>query len=215
MSTATHEKQAERKKTRLAHLMLPQLDPNSALLPPDKWILSTLRDIVTGNRSFQRTLGGAAAWSLAAAGAVAGGIAAAFLLPAAVAAGAGLLAAAAGFFSVRKARTHLADFKSETLPGLRTEIGRKYLEYKMSELKAAWAKNLEARRQQKAAEKPKTADPAPAAAPTPAPETTPAAEKKDFKSTFGDWAAKIADKRRQKDPAKDANPPKPPAPPQP
>jgi hypothetical protein len=213
---AEQQQEARRKKTRLAHLMLPQLDPHSALLPPDKWIFETARDIVKGNKSFQRTLGGAAAWSAGGLLAVAGGITAAVLLapvalPAALLAGAA--AAAAGFFGWKNARRHLATFKAETLPELRGEIGRKYLDYKMSELKSAWAKNLEARRRQKSAAPAPEKQPA---IPVPAaPQSPPKAPKKDVNSALSDWAAKIAAKRPPKDPVPPPSPPKPPQPPQP
>lgn len=244
MSTiAAPEQNAARKpKTRIARFALPQIDANSALLPPDKWILSTAWDFLKNNKSLHKTMGrlaGFAGLGLVALGAGIAGAAMVFpaVLPLVATAVATL--ALAGFAGV-KAKQQVDLFKKETLKELKEHIGKKYLEYKMAELKAAWQRKAEARAKEKAAQKADATNaqqappPSTAAALTPAPEApvtkpeAPAEKNPTEKSAekpaagFGSWMLKKAMEKAQKKPAE---PPKPeggtsaaaktPAPPQP
>lgn len=212
------------KKTRIARLLLPQIDANSALLPPDRWILRTAYEFVKDNRSFHNTMGRAAIYAGSGLGAViAGTVAAVLLFPLALPmAAAGLAALGAAFFAGRKSKQHFEKFKAETLPELRKEVGKKYLDYKMNEIKAAWQQKLEERRKKKAetATKPKTPEKQPeakkpeekkpetsaAVTPNPQPAATtekPASppksgEKKSLGSAFAEMAKKIAEERAKK-----------------
>ena len=219
MTAATAEPKAKKQSSRIARFILPQIDPESALLPPDKWILRTSYEFVKDNKSFHDTIGRAAAYAgggLAAI--VAGTIGAIVLFPLALPmAAAGIAAIGVAVFAGFRARHHVEKFKEQTLPELRTEVGKKYLEYKMSELKAAWQRNLEERRKQKAEAKKQPATPKPEAAkpetkaeaPKPAteqpkaPETAPVVatenkpaptEKKTEKKTLGGAFAELARK---------------------
>jgi hypothetical protein len=214
------------KKTRIARLLLPQIDANSALLPPDRWILRTAYEFVKDNKSFHNTMGRAAVYAGSGLGAlVAGTVAAVILFPFALPmAGAGLAALGAAWFAVHKAKQHFEKFKQETLPELRNEVGKKYLEYKMNEIKSAWQQKLDERRRKKAeaAQKPperkpdviKPEEKKPEATtpvtsktteiPQPASTTekpaTPqkSGEKKSLGSAFAEMARKIAEERARK-----------------
>ncbi len=152
MTAATAEPQAKKQKTRIARLLLPQIDANSALLPPDKWILKTAYEFVKDNKSFHNTIGRAAIHAGLGFGAlIAGAVGAVMLFPLALPmAAAGAAALGAAILSGFRAKHHVGRFMTETLPGLRGEVGKKYLDYKMSELKAAWQRNLDERRKKKA-----------------------------------------------------------------
>jgi hypothetical protein len=217
--------ESRKPKTRLAHLLLPQLDANSALLPPDRWILRTAMDIVRRNESFHSTIGRAAAYAGGGFAALAAGGVAAVLLAATLPL-VGTLAIAsaslgAAVFAGVKARQYVQRFKSDTLPLLRGEIGKKYLEYKAGEIKAAWQRNLDKRRQ-KQAEKKSAAKPV-ETAPAEKPPQKPVAEKKpqnpasnagalgkSLGDAFGAWAKKKAEERAKKTEQKPPDaPPKP------
>ncbi|TAL37272.1 MAG: hypothetical protein EPN97_05445 [Alphaproteobacteria bacterium] len=216
------------KKTRIARLLLPQIDANSALLPPDRWILRTAYEFVKGNKSFHNTMGRAAIYAGGGLGAIiAGTVGAILLFPLALPmAAAGLAALGAALFAGFRAKKHFEKFKEETLPELRKEVGKKYLDYKMNEIKAAWQQKLEERRKKKAeaAAKPKPPEKQPQAkepeekkaeavtpvtppvTPNPQPAATtekPATpqksgEKKSLGSAFAEMAKKIAEERAKK-----------------
>jgi hypothetical protein len=222
LTAATAEPQAKKQKTRIARLLLPQLDANSALLPPDKWILKTAYEFVKDNKSFHNTIGRAAIYAGLGFGAlIAGAVGAVMLFPLAVPmAAAGAAALGAAVFSGFRVKHHLGRFMTETLPGLRGEVGKKYLDYKMSELKAAWQRNLDERRKKKAeakkdapaqkapepaapeAKKPEVKQEAPkpetAAQPAPAKPEAKKEEKKSLGSAFADFARKMAEERARK-----------------
>lgn len=168
---------APKKKTRIAQMMLPDVDPNSALFPPDQWIKDTAWAFIRDNKSFHRTTGGIAGFGIAALTTVGIGIAGAFAVTGAlpVVAVAAATIGIAGFFA-KKTADFVKRFKTETFPELKMDIGKKYVEYKMSELKAAFDKNRAA-----LAAKRKAEAEAKAAAPkveTPKAETQPAEIKK-------------------------------------
>jgi flagellar biosynthesis GTPase FlhF len=237
---AEQQKTTPRPKTRIARILLPQIDANSALLPPDKWILRTAFDFIKGNKSLHDTIIRTAAYAGAGLTAVVAGVVGAVVLfPLALPmAAVGLAAVGAAAFSGFRAKFHFERFKKETLPELRNEVGKKYLDYKMSELKAAWQRNLDERRKKKAEAKTNAApkeekkaeapqpevkkEPAPAATndktavAEKAPEKKPA-EKKSLGSAFGELARKLAEERTKKllqqkqdtDAKKNDTPPKP------
>ena len=179
--------------------MLPQIDPNSALLPPDKWIKSTAWDFIKNSKSLHQTVGKAAGFAALGLAAIGTGITAAVMLPLALPlAGAALATLGITAFSGLKIRQQLKVFKAETLPELQKHVGKKYVEYKMSEMRAAWNKKAEERKAQKAAAaKPETPKaepvveaPKPIATPVPAPanDEKPA----NLGNTLGNWMLKKA-----------------------
>ncbi|MDE1151308.1 MAG: hypothetical protein PW788_02130 [Micavibrio sp.] len=154
--------------TRIARLMLPQVDPNSALLPPDTWIKKTAWDFIKSSKSLHRTAGKAALY----AGVGLAGLATAvtgmvMFIPAApliaviVAATSAVVVAAASEAVQKQVKV----FKKETLPELQQHVGRKYLEFKMAEMKAAWQRKADERAKEKAAQKAAAAEKAAAAKP--------------------------------------------------
>jgi hypothetical protein len=154
LTAPVQDPKAQRKKTRIAHMMLPQIDADSALLPPDKWIVKTTWELIRYNKSVHKTVGGMAGFALAGVVTVVAGAIGAFAVAAAapaVAVGIGALTIA-GFFGF-KTREFARQFKAETLPSVRTEVGKKYLEYKVNEVKAAWQRNMEEKRKAREAEK--------------------------------------------------------------
>ena len=204
---------APKKKTRIAQMMLPDVDPNSALFPPDQWIKDTAWAFIRDNKSFHRTTGGIAGFGIAALATVGIGIAGAFAVTGAlpVVAVAAATIGIAGFFA-KKTADFVKRFKTETFPELKMDIGKKYVEYKMSELKAAFDKNraaLAAKRKAEAEAKaaaPKVETPpaeikkveAPvAAAPVPEKKEAPTASGKGApasggKNVIGNWLLKTA-----------------------
>ncbi|MDF3025530.1 MAG: hypothetical protein K0R10_2891 [Alphaproteobacteria bacterium] len=215
---------APKKKTRIAQMMLPDVDPNSALFPPDQWIKETAWAFIRDNKSFHRTTGGIAGFGIAALTTVGIGIAGAFAVTGAlpVVAVAAATIGIAGFFA-KKTADFVKRFKTETFPELKMDIGKKYVEYKMSELKAAFDKNRAA-----LAAKRKAEAEAKAAAPkveTPPSEikkvetpavAAPVAEKKEAptasgKGAIGNWLLKTAldqaNKKKTQAPAANNNAP--------
>jgi hypothetical protein len=198
---------APKKKTRIAQMMLPQVDPNSALFPPDEWIKKTSWAVLRDSKNFHRSAGGIAGFGAAALATVGIGIAGALavtgVVPVVAVAAATL--GIAGFFA-KKTADFVKRFKTETVPELKMEIGKKYVEYKMSEMKSAFDKNraaLAAKRKAEAEEKaaqkadtPKVEAPA-VAAPVAEKKETPAPAK-DGKGALGNWLLKTALDQAQK-----------------
>jgi hypothetical protein len=214
-----------KKKTRIAQMMLPQVDPNSALFPPDEWIKKTSWAVLRGNKSFHRTTGGIAGFGIAALATVGAGIAGALAVTgvAPVVAVAAATIGIAGFLA-KKTFDFVKRFKTETVPELKMEIGKKYVEYKMAEMKSAFDKNraaLAAKRKAEAEAKaaaPKIEKPAPVvAAPVIEKKETPAPAK-DGKgapasggNALGNWLLKTAldaaQKKKPQAPAANNNAP--------
>lgn len=135
-------------------MMLPQIDADSALLPPDKWIVKTTWELIRDNKSVHKTVGGMAGFALAGVATLVAGAIGAFAIAGAapaIAAGIGAVTIA-GFFGY-KTREYARKFKAETLPSIRSDVGKKYLDYKVNEVKAAWQRNMEEKRKQREAEK--------------------------------------------------------------
>lgn len=231
--TAPAAETAAKPKTRIARFALPQIDANSALLPSDKWIIDTAKGFLKTNKSLHKTAGKIIGFSLLGLAALGAGVAGAvLLLPAALpVAGVALASAAVTGFSGFKVHKQVKVFKTETLKELREHIGKKYLEYKMAELKAAWQRKADERARAKAAQKAaaaaqQTATPA-APAPTAEPAkpslgvAPPAAKPDKPDGGFGSWMLKKAMEKAQKKPqgetpqAPDAGKPAAPKPPQP
>lgn len=164
---------AHKKNTRvIRYLLKGHVDENSALIPDDKWALNAAWDFAKKNKSLHKTAGGTVGFAFGSLLTVVAGVVGAFLVTgaapiAAVAVGA---IAVAGFLG-KKSYDFYNKFKTETLPELRADIGRKYLELKVGEVKAAWAKKKEEHEKKKAAEK--AAKALEAAKPVVAPVTAP------------------------------------------
>lgn len=194
-------------ETRLARMMLPEIDPHSALLPTNKWIINTLKDMVKTHAGIRGCLKRAAGFALGGLAAIGAGIAGMVMAPTLLVAGAvGVAsvgaAAASGYF----ARAQVMKIKTDYMGDVQDIVKNKYLEMKANELKRAWQERAaqvkrerEAKRAQEAerkaaeaqaqasaaVEKQKPADAAPAADTAAAPEKPRASV---FK-TFGRWAA--------------------------
>ncbi len=198
-------------------MMLPQVDPNSALFPPDEWIKKTSWAFIRDNKSFHRTTGGIAGFGIAALAAVGVGIAGALAVTGVVPvlAVAAATVGIAGFFA-KKTADFVKRFKTETFPELKMEIGKKYVEYKMSELKSAFDKNRAALAEKRKAEKEaKVAAPTIETPKVEAPVVAPV-EKKEApspsgKGAIGNWLLKTAldqaAKKKAQAPAANSNEP--------
>lgn len=202
--------QAERPlnpETWMARKMLPELDPHSPLLPTNKWIIATLKDMVKTHKGIRTCLKRAGAFALGGVFAFGAGIAGAVMAPGLLVAGAiGVVAAGAagvaGFF----AKKQLEKIKNDYMGDVQEIVKNKYLEMKANELKRAWqekaaeAKRVREARQAEAAAR-KAAEAKAAAEATAQKEQKPAtpeaaekpaapAEKKtSVLKTFGRWAA--------------------------
>lgn len=148
------EKPVKKPSTRLAQKMLPDVDPNSALLPPDKWVLKTVYDTFKTHQGIRRTvlkMAGLTAFGLAAIGA---GIVGAVLAPAALPA-AGFVAAGLGVsvISGLVAKKEGEKLKTKYMPDIAEIVKNKYLELKMNELKKAWQDNARKKKQEREAAK--------------------------------------------------------------
>lgn len=200
--------------TRLARMMLPEIDPHSALLPTNKWIINTVKDMVKTHAGIRGCLKRAAAFTLGGIAAIGAGIAGAVMAPTLLVAGgivAASLGAAAGFgfFAQKQAMKIKTDYMGD----VQEIVKNKYMEMKANELKRAWQERAaqvkrerEAKRAaeaaRKAAEAQAKADTAAAPQKPDAPAQTdaqpdatkPDAPKSEGKAasmlkTFGRWAA--------------------------
>ncbi len=157
---------------RLARKVMPFIASDSALLPPDTWIIATLKDMYKTVAPFKRDVRAAGVAAAAAIGGVllsaGGGIALAVGGALTLASGAGLigvLAAGCGFAAWRGKKIW-ARAQGETLPVLKEEIGKRYAAYKMEEIASAWRARRDAVRAAKAGNAAPAA-PAPTSAPQP------------------------------------------------
>lgn len=140
------------RKTRIARRVMPFITADSALLPTDKWIFSTLRDMYKTVPVFRRDVN--------AVGAVAGfvgGVTAALgagavvlstigaLLPGVIVAGVMAVALTGGAVYLQ-ARDIWQRAKNETLPRLKEEIGRRYVTYKADEVLRVWKERLKTKK---------------------------------------------------------------------
>lgn len=172
---------------RLARKVMPFIAADSALLPPDTWIIATLKDMYKTVAPFKRDVRAAGVVAaiavggvvLAAGGAVALGVAGALTL--ASGAGAAVMAASTSAFAFWRGQRIWARAQSETLPVLKEEIGKRYAAYKLEEIASAWRARRDAVRAAKAAGVPVAS--APAA--TPAPQSERKAASINLSSIFG------------------------------
>lgn len=189
-------------ETRLARIMLPDLDPHSALLPTNKWIIDTMKTMVKDNAGIRGKLIRAGSFALGGIAAIGAGIAGAVMAPtllvsAAIGAAAVATAGLAGFF----AKKQLVKIKTDHMKDVQEIIKNRYLEMKAQELKRAWQERAEkvriereakraadaARKAQQAAEQ--VATPAADAKPQESAAAKPAPSKSAMLKTFGRWAA--------------------------
>ncbi|MFN7114925.1 MAG: hypothetical protein ACK4PK_11280 [Alphaproteobacteria bacterium] len=195
--------------TWMARKMLPDLDPHSPLLPTNKWIMGTLKDMVKTHKGIRVSLKRAGALALGGLAALGAGVVAAVMAPSLIVAGAVgaaavLVSGAAGFF----AKKQLEKIKNDYMNDVQEIVKNKYLEMKTNELKRAWqekavlAKRAREERQaaaaaKKAAEAKAAADAAAQKDAKAAADSAPAADKADAAAdkkpsvlkTFGRWAA--------------------------
>lgn len=159
---------------RLARKVMPFIASDSALLPPDSWIISTLKDMYKSVPVFRRDVRAAGALAALVAGgvmvSVGGGIALAATGALTLASGLGVVAvlgATAGYAAWRGKKLW-ARAQSETALVLKEDIGKRYAAYKMEEIASAWRARRDAARAAK--------QNAPVSAPTPAAPAAPVAD---------------------------------------
>ena len=147
-------KPVKKPSTKLAQKMLPDVDPNSALLPPDRWILKTAYDTFKTHTGIRRTVLKTLGLGLLGVSAIGAGIVGAVLAPAVlpavgfVAAGLGV-AGLSGFVAKGEAQK----LQSKYMPDLVEIVKTKYLELKMDEMKRAWKERSAIVKQERAAKK--------------------------------------------------------------
>ena len=147
-------KPVKKPSTKLAQKMLPDVDPNSALLPPDSWIIKTAYDTFKTHTGIRRTVLKTLGLGLLGVAAVGAGIVGAVLAPAVlpavgfVAAGLGI-AGLSGFVAKKEAQK----LQSKYMPDLIEIVKTKYLELKMDEMKRAWKERSAIVKQERAAKK--------------------------------------------------------------
>lgn len=151
---AQETKPVKKPSTKLAQKMLPDVDPNSALLPPDRWILKTAYDTFKTHTGIRRTVLKTLGLGLLGIAAVGAGIIGAVLAPAVlpavgfVAAGLGV-AGLSGFVAKKETQK----LQSRYMPDLIEIVKTKYLELKMDEMKRAWKERSVIVKQERAAKK--------------------------------------------------------------
>ncbi len=142
---------------RLARKVMPFIAADSALLPTDKWIIATLKDMYKTIAPFKRDVraaGVAAAvgvGGLIASVGVMAVLATAGVLTVASGLGAAVMAVSSASYAVWRGKTTWARAQEQTLPLLKEEIGKRYAKYKIDEVANAWRARIEAQRTAKAA----------------------------------------------------------------
>lgn len=227
-TTATGQEKQETPKrdSKIARFFLPGIDPQSALLPPDRWLISNVVAILKASTVFKKNATLAAVYAGMGVVSIAAGIAGIILTAPAVVMMAAAAVAGIGLASVfgKKTRDKIDNIKRDFLPEMRKEIGQRYLKMKGDNLLGIWSERINSKKEQKAAAPDNTAAAAPA--PTPTPEQAPKqaenpAEKPVAKPSIGNalgkWALKKAFEKKgvQKEPPKADAEKKPPAPPTP
>jgi hypothetical protein len=134
---------AAKPKSLLVKWFVPGIDPQSALIPSDRWIVTTVRDGLRAQKGFIPAVAKGAVAGLLGLAALGTGIAAA-LGAAPLAAGAAAVAGIAlcGAYAYKQARA----LRDRILPGAVEHVKFKYAEMKMNEIKSAWAQRLQARK---------------------------------------------------------------------
>jgi len=150
----TTAKPVKKPSTRIAQKMLPDMDPQSALLPPDSWIIKTAYDTFKTHKGIRGTILKTLGLGLLGIAAIGAGIVGAVMAPAAlpaigfVAAGLGL-AGIAGFAAKGEAQK----LKTKYMPDLVEIVKVKYPQLKMNEMKRAWQERAAVVKQERAAKK--------------------------------------------------------------
>lgn len=157
-------------KRRLARKVMPFIAADSALLPPDSWIIATLKDAYKTVQPFRRdvqalgalVVGAAAVAVTLAAGLVTLAVIGTVTL--AAAAGSAAVTLAGGLAAFWRGRQIWQRAQKDTLPAMKEDIGRRYVAYKAEEMMREWRLRLETQRaaKQKAAPAEVSATPAPA-----------------------------------------------------
>lgn len=160
---------------KLARKVMPFIASDSALLPPDSWIIATLKDMYKTVPTLKRDVRAAgvvvAVGLLGTLASVGGGIALAVAGTLTVASGlaaTAVLASSVGY-AVWRGKKLWARAERETLPVLKEEIGKRYATYKMEEIASAWRARRDALRAAKATGTQPAATPAAPAADAPQP----------------------------------------------
>lgn len=136
---------------RLARKVMPFIAADSALLPPDAWIVSALREMYKTVAPFRRDVRAAAGVAVLAVGAFLGGVAgvvlpAAGMLTLAGGCSLGLAALGCGAVAAWRGRVVWRRARRDTAPALKEGLGTRYAKYKMDEIANAWRQRLEAAR---------------------------------------------------------------------
>lgn len=153
MTTATPQKPLN-PDTRLARMMLPELDPHSPLLPTNKWIITTLKGMVKTHAGIRGCLLRAGGFALGAVAAVGAGIAGAVMAPTLLVGGAiGLAGAAAAGIAGFFAKKHIMKIKTDHMQDVQEIVKNKYLEMKAQELTRAWKERAEKVKQEREAKR--------------------------------------------------------------
>ena len=140
---------------RLARRVMPFIAADSALLPTDRWIVSTLREVCKTTPPLRRDMRSALKTALLGAGALALGVAgvAGFVVGPLTVFGAGALVAisAVGVMqTVNNAKTLVRRLQSESLPAIKDALTARYAQYKIDEIACAWKERLAAQQAAKA-----------------------------------------------------------------
>lgn len=141
---------------RLARKVMPFIAADSALLPPDTWIIATLKDMYKTVEPFKRDVRAAGVVAaiavgglvVAAGGAIALGVTGALTLASGV--GAVVMAASSSTFAYWRGQRIWKRAQAETLPVLKEQIGKRYAAYKLEEIASAWRARRDAVRAAKA-----------------------------------------------------------------
>lgn len=215
-TTATKQEQRETPKrdSKIARFILPGIDPHSALLPPDRWLISNVVSILKSSAVFKKNATLAAVYAGMGVASIAAGIVGIVLTAPAVVLMAAAACAGLGLASVfgKKTQDKIDNIKRDCLPELRTEIGQRYLKMKGDNLLGIWSERINSKKEQKAATPDKPA------ATTPVPEQAPAKEEKPVEKpvekpsvgkALGSWVLKKAFEkkgRKKEEPKTDAAP---------
>ncbi|MDD9900213.1 MAG: hypothetical protein OXT65_04475 [Alphaproteobacteria bacterium] len=170
---------------KLAHIFLPDISKDSALLPPDSWVRDTLGHIAKQNKVLQKsalkTIAGGMGSTLGLATGAALFVALPLSAPVVMGFAALGLASLGGAYVMKKGWHGV---KEE----FKTAMTRHYMKFKVSEMHRAWAEKAE-KNKAKALATPKVAAPA-----TTPPVKTPAPNKEpqSLGMQFGKWMLKTA-----------------------
>ncbi len=140
---------------RLARRVMPFIAADSALLPTDRWIVSTLRDVFKTTPPLRRDMRSAVKTAVLGAGALVLGVVgvAGFAVGPLTVFGAGALVAVSAIGvmqTVTNSKTLLHRLKTESLPAIKDALTARYAQYKIDEIARAWKERLAAQQAAKA-----------------------------------------------------------------